>query len=491
VSERVPSRGTGPALDPDMKVNRRLGIAYAATIAMVVLAATASLAGVLVPGLYAEDVLAAAMRGQDLATLIALPFLIVALHRMKRGSPRATVVWIGLLGYLLYTYAGAAFAYRFNRLFLVYVTLFSLSVVSLWAAATGIDAAEVQRRLGGAAPRRAAAVFAVAIAIMLGVSELGQIVPALAAGRVPDLIARSQGAGNFVYVLDLGIVAPLAVLAAVWLWHGSAWGDVLGGCILIKATTMGFALLAMTWFAVRAGQPLEAGLTIAYGAMAVGSLVMSVWLLRPRTARPIARSARLDAWLPDAPFRDTIVVESPAPAPRLMQALEEVTLRDMPFANLLGKIRYLPALFGSKKAARQAQLELDRPFIAGVASGKGQLFLSRAPDELVLGTVGKLHQIRDQEFAEVPTTADFAAFAQPNHERLAMSIRAIPGDHGTLLALEHRTQPTDAAARRRFARYWLAIRPGGAFVTRQLLKAVARRAERTAGASATPAQLSN
>jgi len=119
------------------------------------------------------------------------------------------------------------------------------------------------------------------------------------------------------------------------------------------------------------------------------------------------------------------------------------------------------------------------------------VFLARAPDEVVLGTVGKLHQIRDQEFAEVATTADFAAFAQPNHERLAMSIRAVPGDHGTLLALEHRTQPTDADARRRFARYWLAIRPGGALVTRQLLKAVARRAERAAGAPQSSTQLSN
>ena len=91
----------------------------------------------------------------------------------------------------------------------------------------------------------------------------------------------------------------------------------------------------------------------------------------------------------------------------------------------------------------------------------------------------------------MPTTADFAAFAQPDHERLAMSIRAIPGDHGTWLALEHRTQPTDAAARRRFARYWRAIRPGGAFVTRQLLKAVARRAERGAGATESGTHLSN
>src|SRR6187402_2542492 len=137
---------------------------------------------------------------------------------------------------------------------------------------------------------------------------------------------------------------------------------------------------------------------------------------RSQVALQVAPSARLDAWLPDAPFRDTIVVESTASAPRLMQALEEVTLREMPLARLLGRIRYLPALFGSKEAARRAHLELDRPFIAGVASAKGQLFLGRAPDELLMGTVGKLHQIRDQEFAELATMADFAAFAQPNHE---------------------------------------------------------------------------
>lgn len=257
--------------------------------------------------------------------------------------------------------------------------------------------------------------------------------------------------------------------------------------VLAAAASLAATLVPLVYVALFA----LSALAIAYGAMAAGSLGMSSWFVRRRAALPIAPSARLDAWLPDAPFRDTIVVESPAPVPRLMQALEEVTLRDMPFANLLGKIRYLPALFGSKESARQAQLQLDRPFIAGVTSGKGQLFLGRAPDEIVQGTVGKLHQIRDQEFAEIPRTADFAAFAQPNHERLAMSIRAIPGDHGTLLALEHRTQPTDAAARRRFARYWLAIRPGGAFVTRQLLTAVARRAERCAAATGSTTDVSN
>jgi hypothetical protein len=86
---RVSANGTGPAQTQDMEFNRRLEIARTATIVVVVLAAAASLAGALLPGLYAEDAMAAAMRGQDLATLSALLFLTAALHRMRRGSPRA------------------------------------------------------------------------------------------------------------------------------------------------------------------------------------------------------------------------------------------------------------------------------------------------------------------------------------------------------------------------------------------------------------------
>src|SRR4029077_16369054 len=101
--DRASRGGMEPATPADMKTSRPFVLASTATIGVVVLAAAASLAGLLLPGLYAEDALEAAMRGQDLATLIALPFLIIALRRMKGGSPRATVVWIGLLGYLLYT----------------------------------------------------------------------------------------------------------------------------------------------------------------------------------------------------------------------------------------------------------------------------------------------------------------------------------------------------------------------------------------------------
>lgn len=81
---------------------------------------------------------------------------------------------------------------------------------------------------------------------MLAASELRQIIPSLMTGAVPELIRRSGGAGNFVYVLDLGLVVPLALLAAIWLWRCLPWGDVLAGCILVKAITMGIGLISAT-----------------------------------------------------------------------------------------------------------------------------------------------------------------------------------------------------------------------------------------------------
>jgi hypothetical protein len=202
--------------------------------------------------------------------------------------------------------------------------------------------------------------------------------------------------------------------------------------------------------------------------------------MTPRTVplrSTIPPSKRLDHWLPAAPFRDTISVRSSAPAKRLMQELMRVTLRDMPLANLLGKLRYLPTLLGSAEARRRVRMDATRPFLDAVSSGKGSVVLEQSPDELVLGTIGKLHQIRDQEPADIRTGEQFVAFAEPDHEKLAMSLRVIADGAQTLLVLEHRTRPVDAQAERRFRRYWKLIRPGGAFVTRQLLLAARRRAE--------------
>lgn len=252
----------------------------ALTIPIVVLAAVAAAVGLLTD-VYRDPVaVIPAMRGQDLVTLAVSPLLLATRSAVRRRSTRATLVWLGLVAYVAYTAVGAVFAYRYNPLFLVYVALFSLSSFALALAARQIEAEAVKRRFDYGTPKRAVVGFLFFVALILAVSEVGQLVAAWLRGTVPELILRSEGGGNYVYALDLGVVMPLSLLSAVGLWRRAPWSYVTSGVLLIKATTMGLALISATWFSVRAGEPLEVGLTVAYAAIAVGGLALTVWFLR-------------------------------------------------------------------------------------------------------------------------------------------------------------------------------------------------------------------
>jgi hypothetical protein len=80
----------------------------------------------------------------------------------------------------------------------------------------------------------------------------------------------------------------------------------------------------------------------------------------------------------------------------------------------------------------------------------------------------------------------FPGFFEPGWVKVAMDIRLARERTGTRLSTETRIQATDRRARRAFAAYWLLIRPGSGLVRRELLRAIARRAEhRTASGGAT------
>ncbi|MEY4579473.1 MAG: hypothetical protein RL701_4176 [Pseudomonadota bacterium] len=113
-----------------------------------------------------------------------------------------------------------------SRLFNVSVTCEGSVLTSLGCAVLSTDATAVQEQLARKVPRKTVACFLFLIVLVLAVSELGQIIGALRAGSVPPLIAKSQGAGNFVYVLDLAVVAPLCIVAARGLPGANAWADV-------------------------------------------------------------------------------------------------------------------------------------------------------------------------------------------------------------------------------------------------------------------------
>jgi hypothetical protein len=259
----------------------RTVLAHRLTVVVIALAILTAATGLFLPDIYRDTAWVVSQnRGQDLVTLMVMGVLVPVLRAARHGSPRATLIWLGLLGYAAYTYTGAAFAYAFNALFLVYVALFSLTGGALIAGLSGIEAAQLGRAFDEHTPRRSVLAFLVILAAVLCLLWFSQIIPFYTQGKLPEMIARANTPTVFVYVLDLGVVVPLALLSAWWLWHDRAWGYVLAGFLLVKAATMGLALLSMTVFAWRAAQPVDLALSVAWVALAATAVVMSWWFFR-------------------------------------------------------------------------------------------------------------------------------------------------------------------------------------------------------------------
>jgi hypothetical protein len=190
----------------------------------------------------------------------------------------------------------------------------------------------------------------------------------------------------------------------------------------------------------------------------------------------VPASPAFDAIARGAQFRDLIAVVVKASPDVIFQALHEVTLRDMKLAWLLGELRYLP----SRLAGRMPAADSTRPFLSMLLEG-GTLVLR---DDAARGDhrVGRAATSRASGAPTIRQPRGFEAFNDPDHEKLFMSVRVAPtgraGEHW--LVLEHATRALSPVAERKFARYWRVIKPLGAFVTWQLLRAVRRRAERAA-----------
>jgi hypothetical protein len=182
--------------------------------------------------------------------------------------------------------------------------------------------------------------------------------------------------------------------------------------------------------------------------------------------------------LPDFQYRGQASVVIHARPVAIFRALRQVTLAEMPLAYALGTIRYLPGLLTGRMKRRPD--ERTRPFVDLIAWPP----LAEAPDrELVVGTVGKLHDLLDQQFVPLDSPADFARFETPDYEKHVESFRIAGGsdEAGYTLVAEHRTRVLGPSARWKFALYWyLLVGWSGNLLLQMLLDAVKRRAEREA-----------
>ena len=195
-------------------------------------------------GLYAADTLlvGAGNRGQDVVMLaVEVGALVAALAWCRRGSLTGTVVLAGVLSFFTYYYVSMVFAAAQNRLFPVYVLAMGLALASLVRVLAYAVPRAAELQLPGRPGRRVLVTYLAAVAL------------ALTAAWLPGLLAVSLDGDNAAHVgpytsaateaVDLAVVVPLAVLAAVLMHRGAPLGGLLTLLVLVLNVCIGVLLM--------------------------------------------------------------------------------------------------------------------------------------------------------------------------------------------------------------------------------------------------------
>lgn len=198
-------------------------------------AVAGSLGGLFVHHLYRDDSAwaVAALRGGDLATLVvAVPVLIGALVLARRGSARATLVWLGALGYGVYNFAFYVFGAAFNDIFLVHVVAFAASLYALIVLLPSIDAPAFAGRFRAKTPARVVAVLLILVAVVFAILWTTFSLQYAIAGRL-SLGAATLPGMHLVFALDLPLMAPSMAIGGALLWRRRPWGYVLASALCV------------------------------------------------------------------------------------------------------------------------------------------------------------------------------------------------------------------------------------------------------------------
>ena len=171
----------------------------------------------------------------------------------------------------------------------------------------------------------------------------------------------------------------------------------------------------------------------------------------------------LDEYLPVFEFSERHRLAIAASPGCFDAAVREVSLTDIPAARVLWWVRRLGRPYGDS----------GKPFVAGAL--ESSVVLDDVPGEgVVLGLTGQFWRIGGGDRGQRPQTREeFLAFDRPDACKAVIDFRAGPG----LLSTETRVHVPDRAARRKFRRYWLVIRPFSGLIRILFLRAARRRAE--------------
>lgn len=257
--------------------------------AMAILVSIVSLAGILMPDLYAADLPAwqVQSKGQDIIDLLVIvPLLLLSVYTLSIRHYLATPLSMGVSPYLAYTFTIYCFDVHFNPLFLLYCTILGVSFYnSLYMLLN-----HYSKYKDVTWKRRpvfyVTASYFIIIAILFYLLWLADIVPAITSRNVPRSLIDAGLFTNGVQVLDLAVFLPAVLLVAIKLFHGQGPGILLTPAILLFFILMDITVGFLAWY-MAANEPGEGNtVMIAMSILAVISGSLLFWFIKETELLP-------------------------------------------------------------------------------------------------------------------------------------------------------------------------------------------------------------
>jgi hypothetical protein len=193
-----------------------------------------------------------------------------------------------VLAFFTYYYVSQVFATAQNRSFPLYVAAASLAGFALVLAASRLNAYSVAAALPEQPGRRILAAYLIAVAAALTIAWLPGMIMTAVTGKIAEAVGPYTSAAT--EALDLGLVVPVAVIAAVQLLRRRPLGSVLALIMLVINVCIGMVLLAQSIAQLVSGVPLTAD-EIITKMLTFAALTLVAGGLLARIAHPGASNA--------------------------------------------------------------------------------------------------------------------------------------------------------------------------------------------------------
>lgn len=211
-------------------------------------------------GLYQYDNLftVGAFRGADIVTLaLVTPLSLLAYWRYRKNSLRGKLLLSGLLIFYLYNSFSLTFMAAFNFLFPVYIAFLSASFFAF--IAINLELSSIQIHLSGLdkLPHKGMGIFLIAAGAGTLFIWGSELIEPLRSNTSPEHLAHYTTLVT--HALDMGIIAPAAMLTGILLLQRQPIAYPFSFSILLLNTLIGAVVFSQTLVQINLGISFSPG----------------------------------------------------------------------------------------------------------------------------------------------------------------------------------------------------------------------------------------